>query len=308
MTHALARIPAAAIPMAFAAALAACGGGGGGGDGGTGTGLSIAAGDPQTTTIAGNVVKGPVSGATVTAYTLNGGLVGFPVGSPGSTDAQGAFAVRVPVAGGPVMLRVTGGTYTDEATGASVTFAPDQMMTAVLSSLASGTASVQVTPLTGMAQAMAAGMPGGMTEANIDASNAAVGAYFMAGDIVHTPPVNPLVSGSGAGAAATMANYGMALAAMSQYAKEAGVSSSVLVGAMMQDAADGVLDGKAGTTPIALGSGMMGAGMMQGTVGGAGLASAMTDFMNGTANRSGLTPASMTPLMQQLTTAAGRMR
>ena len=310
MARPASRIVSLLCSLTAAGLLTACGGGGGGGGGDASSGSQSAV-DLVTTTIAGSAVKGPVSGATVTAYTVNGsGMRGFAVGSSTTTDAQGSFAVTVPLAGGPVMLTVTGGTYTDEATGASVTLAPGQMMSAVLPSLAAGTASVQVTPLTAMAQAMAAGMPGGMTTANIDAANAAVGSYFMVGDIVHTRPMNPLVSGAATGATGAMMNYGVALAAMSQYAKDAGVPSSVMVGAMMQDAADGVLDGKAGTTPIALGggTGMMGSGMMQPTAGGSGLASAMTTFMNGTANRSGLTPASMAPLMQQLTTAGGRLR
>jgi hypothetical protein len=305
MTRALARLLPAVAATALAAALAACGGGGGGVDA---SGGLQAGGDPGTTTIAGSVVKGPVNGATVTAYSVLGGMMGTPLAST-TTDANGAFAMPMAANGGPIMLRVTGGTYTDEATGAKVTFAPGQMMATVLSSLASGTASVQVTPLTAMAQAMAAGMPGGMTAANINAANAAVGGYFMVGDIVHTPPVNPLVSGSGVGVAAPMANYGIALAAMAQYAKNAGVPSSTFVGAMMQDAADGVLDGKAGSTPIAMGAGMMGGtGMMQAGAGGSGLASAMIDFMNSPANASGLTTTSMTQLMQQLASAGGRLR
>ena len=299
MARACSRLVSVLCSTTAAGMLAACGGGGG------------ADAAPESTaaptSLSGSVVKGPVSGATVTAYAVSGGTMGAQLGTA-VTDPQGAFTMPMGASAGAVMLQMAGGSYVDEATGATVTMGPGQVMTAVLSSLASGTASVQVTPLTAMAQAMAARLPGGLTPANIDAANAAVGSYFLVSDIVHTRPMNPLVSGAAVGATAAMMNYGIALAAMSQYAKEAGVSSPVLVGAMMQDAADGVLDGKAGTTPIALGSGMMGAGMMQSTVGGTGLASAMANFMNGAANRSGLTPASMTPLMQQLTTATGRMR
>ena len=303
MSRALTRPVATILATALAAALAACGGGGGGAPASSTDLLDLGS-----TTIAGSVVEGPVSGATVTAYSVMGGIMGTALGST-STDANGAFTMPMGANAGPIMLRVTGGTYVDEATGGTVTFTPGQMMTAVLSSLASGTASVQVTPLTAMAQAMAAGMPGGMTAANIDAANTAMGAYFMVGDIVHTPPLNPLVTGSGTGVAAPMANYGMALAAMAQYAKNAGVPSSTFVGLMMQDAADGVLDGKAGTTPIAMSTGMMGGGgMMQATAGASGLASAMADFMKSPANASGLTTTSMTTLMQQLAASGGRLR
>lgn len=286
--------------LALALLLSACGGGGGGGaaDG------PVA---PAAASISGNAVKGPVQGATITAYALSGGAMGAMLGSA-TTDSQGAFTLPLSGSAGAMMLRMTGGSYVDEATGATVTMGPGQVMTTVLSSLPGGTATVQVTPLTAMAQAMAAGMPGGMTAANIDAANAAVGAYFMVGDIVHTPVMNPLVAGSGANATPAMANYGAMLAAMSQYAKGVGMPSADFVGAMMQDAADGVLDGKAGTTAISMGGGMMGAGMMQASAGAAGLAGAMADFMNSGANRSGVTSASMQQLMQQMSASGGRLR
>lgn len=284
--------------LALALLQSACGGGGGATD---------AAPGPSATSISGNAVKGPVQGATVTAYAIAGGAMGQQLGSA-TTDGLGAFTMPISGSAGPVMLRMSGGSYVDEATGGTVTMAPGQVMTTVLSSLPGGTATVQVTPLTAMAQAMAAGMPGGMTAANIDAANAAVGAYFMVGDIVHTPVMNPLVVGSGVNATPAMANYGAMLAAMSQYAKSVGSPSASFVGAMMQDAADGVLDGKSGTTPIGMGGGMMGGGMMQSSAGAAGLAGAMADFMNSSANRSGVTSASMSPLMQQMAASGGRLR
>lgn len=57
---------------------------------------------------------------------------------------------------------------------------------------------------------------------------------------------------------------------------------------------------------------MMGAGvtvsnMMQPDAGRAGLSTAMTDFMNSSLNRSGVSAASMTTLMQQLRDGTGQM-
>jgi hypothetical protein len=96
---------------------------------------------------------------------------------------------------------------------------------------------------------------------------------------------------------------------MSQYAKTAGLpSSSGMVTAMMNDAADGVIDGKASGVPVVMGGGMMGGGMMQADAGRTGLATAMTDFMNSTLNKSGVAPASMSTLMQQLRTSGGQLR
>jgi hypothetical protein len=101
----------------------------------------------------------------------------------------------------------------------------------------------------------------------------------------------------------------MTLAAMSQYAKTVGMpSSSGIVTAMMNDAADGMMDGRSGSTPVSMGGGMMGGGMMQADAGRTGLAKAMTDFMNSSLNKSGVAPTSMTTLMQQLRTSSGQMR
>jgi hypothetical protein len=231
--------------------------------------------------------------------------------SSATTDANGAFTMAMGNYAGPVMLQMSGGTYTDEATGALMTMGAGDMMTAVLPTVATGATvtGVEVTPLTAMAQAMAQHMAGGLTDANIATANAAVGNYFLVGDILHTQPINPLVAGSGTGASQAMMNYGMTLAAMSQYAKGTGMTaSSGFVTAMMNDASDGLIDGKAAGAPVAMGGGMMGGSMMQTDAGRTGLATAMTDFMNSGLNKSGVASTNMTTLMQQLRTSGGQMR
>jgi hypothetical protein len=208
-----------------------------------------------------------------------------------------------------------------------MTMAPGDMMTAVLPTLAAGATvnGVAVTPLTAMAQAMAQRMAGGLTEANIAAANTAVGNYFMVHDILHTTPINPLVPGSATGATQDMINYGMTMAAMSQYARGAGMSSSSgFVTAMMNDASDGVIDGKVSGTPVTMGGGMSaggtgtagggmmgagigGSGMMQPDAGRAGLSTAMGDFMGSGFNRSGASVGTMTTLMQRLRDGTGQL-
>ncbi len=72
----------------------------------------------------------------------------------------------------------------------------------------------------------------------------------MVSDILHIQPMNPLVAGSGSAASQDAINYGMAMAAMSQYAKGQGMSaSSAIVTAMMNDASDGMMDGRMGQRP-----------------------------------------------------------
>ena len=98
----------------LALSLAACGGGGGGGSGGGTTPPP-----PVTGTVSGTAVKGPVSGGTMTAYALSNGAMGAKIASA-TTGADGSFSLSMGSYAGPVMLQMTGGTYTDEATGANM--------------------------------------------------------------------------------------------------------------------------------------------------------------------------------------------
>jgi hypothetical protein len=279
-----------------------CGGGGGGSDG---------AASGVDGMITGTAVKGPVSGATVTAFAVNGGLMGAQIGT-GTTDAQGNFAVSIGTYSGPVMLRMNGGTYTDETTGAAMTMRSGDVMTSMVPQAIAGAvmSGVQITPLTSMAQAMAQVMSGGMTPANITAANTAMGNYFSVRDILYTHPMNPLIPGSGTGATQDMRNYGIMLAAMSQYANTIGMPiSSGMVTTMMNDAADGVMNGKMGNTQVTMGGmgGMMGNNPLATNAGTNGLANAMTAFMGSAMNRSGLTIADMQSLHDKMAASNGQL-
>jgi hypothetical protein len=252
--------------------------------------------------IGGTAVKGPVSGATVTAYTVTNGAMGTQLAS-GMTDSQGNFNISNDTYSGTIMLQMSGGTYIDEATGATMSMSPGDVMTCVIPSVSSGASvtGIQVTPLTSMAQAMANNMAGGMTGSNIAAANTSVGNYFMVNDILHTQPMNPLVSGASGTATQDMKNYGMAIAAMSQSAKDMGMtSSSSMVTSMMSDASDGVMNGLMGSTPITMGGMSTGSSMMTTTAGTSGLASAMETFITSTLNMSGVTTTDMQTLMDHL--------
>jgi hypothetical protein len=210
---------------------------------------------------------------------------------------------------GPVMLQASSGSYLDEATGTVMTMASADTMAAVMSSIGSGSnvSGVWITPLTSMAQARAQAMSGGMVDANIASANSAVGNYFMVDDVMHTVPMDPASPGSGAPVTQDQRDCGIAIAAMSQYAKSAGISSSAFVTALMSDATDGMMNGKMGGTQITM-SGMMGSGgMMQSNAGTTGLATAMTDFMSSPMNHSGLTAADMNVLIQKLSASSGQL-
>jgi hypothetical protein len=285
----------------LALSLAACGGGGGGSGG-------VAPPPPVSGTVSGTAIKGPVNGGTVTAYALSNGAMGAKITSA-TTNADGTFSLSMGSYAGPVMLQMTGGTFTNEATGATMTMMAGDAMTAVLPSMTAGqtVSGIQVTPLTAMAQTMAQHMSGGMTDPNITAANTNVGKYFMVTDVLHNIAMNPLTSGSGNSATQDQINYGMVLAAMSQYAQSQGMSSaSAMVTAMMNDATDGVMDGKMGGSSVMMGG--MGMSMsLPSSAGTTGLATAMTAFMTSGQNHSGVGAATMLSLMNQLNGSNGQM-
>ena len=259
--------------------------------------------------MSGTVFNGPMSQGTVTAYAIAGGMKGAQITST-ALGASGAFSMSIGTYSGPVMLQIVGGTYTDEATGTTMTMGSSDIMTAVLPTVAAGstTSGISITPLSSMAQAHAAGISGGMSDVNINSANAGVGSYFMVSDILHTMPIDPRVSGSGSGATADRQDCGVAIAAMSQYAKGIGMTtSSGFVTAMMSDASDGMMDGKMGSSQISMGGGMMGGSMMQPTAGTSGLATAMTNFLGSSANMSGLTATTMNALIQKLAASNGQL-
>ncbi len=289
------------IATAVTALLAACGGGdstvAGVGSGGTGY-------------IAGFATKGPVASATIAAYGISNGQMAGQIGSA-TSDLEGRFSMAIGNYAGPVLLQMSGGRYTDEATGASMPMESVDVMTAVMPGVVAGAsnADIQLTPVTAMAQAMAQQLAGGMTDANIAVANRAVGNYFSVSDILHVQPMNPLLPGAGASASQDAKNYGMTLAAMSKYAQIQGMSySSAMVTAMMNDASDGVMNGRKGANPIAMSmGGMMGNRTMASGAGTSHLADAMAAFMSSRLNASGVSATDMAALMEKLTKSNGNL-
>jgi hypothetical protein len=263
--------------------------------------------------MSGTAFMGAMSSGTVTAYAISGGAMGAPLDAA-SLDQAGLFALSLGGYSGTVMLRVTAATFMDPATGTSMTMGTGDVLASCVASFDPGatTTGVQITPLTSMAQAMAQGMAGGMTAANVGTANAAVGSYFMVDDILETMPMDPTIAGSTGSASVGSRNYGMTIASMSQYAHTVGMSgpSSAMVTAMAEDAADGVMNGMMGSTPITMsgmGGGMMGGGggMMSTTAGTTGLATAMSTFAGSSMNKSGVTATDMQPLVDKLAASAG---
>lgn len=286
--------------------MSGCGGGGGG------SVAAPAAPASSVGTISGGVVKGPVAGAQVHAFAINAnGAKDSAIGTA-TTSSTGSFTMTVGSHAGPVMLEMTGGTFVDEASGNQMGFSNGDMMTAVVPFMTAGATivNVEITPLTSMAQTMAAGMTGGMSQANAATANTAVGNFYGVADILQTRPMDPSLNGMGATATVDQRNYGLCLAAMSQYAATLGLANTTaLVTGLMGDAADGIMNGMSGGTGMMLDQNMMGGGgmTMSATAGYAGMATAMQTFLNSAMNHSGITAATMQTMIQQLSSANGHM-
>ena len=197
------------LGFVVAIVISSCGGGGsssgstesasGGGDGGDG-------GDSGTTSnITTSVSKGPVDGADCDLYSITTtGAAGEIMASGTSSNGQVSFSVAA--SGGTWLVVCVGGTYTDEATGSTLT-APQ--LRAVVET--SGDTAITVSPLTEIAVATAEDLN------SVD--NAAIATAFgLSGvDITQIAPTD-LNSESLADDAA--GGYGLALALVSQYQED----------------------------------------------------------------------------------------
>jgi hypothetical protein len=189
-------------------ALAACGGGGGGGS---------ATPPVIPTVISGIASKGQfVSGAVrifgIDPVTASKGALLKTT----ALDVLGNYSADISPYTGPIIIEVTG-RYKDEATGQEIELDPATPLRAAISN-AAGNVQAMVTPLTELALKKAGAV---LTTTVIDTMNANIAALFKVADITKTRPVD---AASVASASATEAekNHGLALAAISQLAKNSG--------------------------------------------------------------------------------------
>ncbi|MCJ0765844.1 hypothetical protein [Variovorax terrae] len=195
--------------LAAAGLITACGGG---------DGLIAAAGNGGATTVTGAAVKGPVANATVTLYAVNSaGVRGASLGTA-STDARGSYSLTVPYKG-DLLIEVTGGSYTDEASGATRPLT-DTMRVMTTSGSEGGTITGIVTPLTTIAYSMAQRAGGGATVRNYGAALNSVGTQFQLGT-VNLATTLPSVTG-------TLNAYGQALRGVSQYVQNGGSLATLM--------------------------------------------------------------------------------
>lgn len=203
------RHPLSLAPLALLLSLAACGGGDG-------------AAEPPTVTLEGQVIKGPVVGATVVAYRV--GANGQPGAELARTTsaAGGSYRLVVPAEATTVLVQASGGTYDHEAIDGvdSTTLDTPLRSWAMLTAGASSRRTVHLTPLTETAVRRALAASGGATAANLTAAASAVAieAELRDTDLVTTTPV---LSGS------TNA-YGQAVLRLARLMLHAGSLESIL--------------------------------------------------------------------------------
>jgi len=237
---------------------AACGGGGGGGST-----------PPASNTVAGVAAAGIIKGGTVKVFGPYSSVSGADKKQIGATVqtslTTGAYSVDLGSYTGPVIVEVSGGSYVDEATGATTSIPAGAPLRAVAVS-STGSVNVAVTPLTELAAKQAATLAGAgvkLTDTTINQANAQVSDLFKV-DIIATQPLDasaPLVGTQ------AQKDYTLALAALSQLAND---------------------PAQLGTTLTTLASSITTAGSMDATVVG-NIATALTGFLVNTNNSTGIT-------------------
>jgi len=202
------------------------------------------------TPVSGVVYKGPVAGATLQIHVLGGdGNPGDAVGAPIITDATGAWSGVIPAghAGQHFLVVSSGGTYQDEATGNAVTLLPGHQMIGYFKR--SNASSVAVTPFTHLMHLKVRHMLGQYTYTADRAWTLGVG-LLAADNSLQFDPTTTIPSLENSATAAQQAHAAW-LGGLSELLQDEwalrpflGAHPFEMVFALMQDLADGGLDGK----------------------------------------------------------------
>lgn len=212
---------ASCCALAFAAALSGCGGG----SDSPATPVAPVPPPPAavSTTVSGAVVKGPVSGAQICAYTVVANARGAALGSCTTSDPAGNYSLAVPAGSGSVWVEATGGSYVDEVTQATVSVpAGSPLVSLVAANGASVT--TMLTPLTTLA--LNAARTASATSGTLDATSYASAATQLMSSFNLPAGLNITTTlptfGTG------INSYGTALTAISQMVANGSTLASIL--------------------------------------------------------------------------------
>jgi len=166
----------------------------------------------QTTDITG-ITLGALIDGTLTIYALNpDGSYGAVLDTKSISPTDGAYSATISYSGDAI-IEVSGGTYTDEATGETVELSGK--LRAVVAGL-TGSAKVAVTPMTEVAAAMALEDNSAYTlKTKIQNANYVVGALSGNINIINTQPADPTNIASKTASTDSL-TYGLLLGTVSQ--------------------------------------------------------------------------------------------
>lgn len=209
----------------------------------------------------GHIVNGAVS-----VYSFDGGTRGELIATT-STDASGFFGLDINPKAGPLLVEVTGGSYTEEASGELVNLVSGQSLQTLVNYQPGSDSHISLTYLTHVAAGLAQyniglGRP---AAESIDQANALVSAYASF-DVVSIEPLDVTEAGSTTGELTDGLRYGFYAAGVSQWTREVNERKDLAPHALYNSIqfaqlahedilSDGVLDGLgAGGQQLALGS------------------------------------------------------
>ena len=215
---------------------------------------------PPTSVLTGRGALGALTGASCNAF-LSNGTTPVPGAPTVTSDANGTFSFGTLNSNVfPVVVICTGGSFFDEATGASVAnTAPISAVVPQARTSQSTTAAptFAVTPLTNMAAATFLAQPAELRSNNLATSaNAEIArAFFPGGDIL-TPPTPVTTTTTSLPSSSIADQYAAILASLSYAANNASGATTAektanFLRALALDARDGTIDGREGSTPIA---------------------------------------------------------
>jgi len=271
--------------------------------------------------LSGLVIKGRVSGATVNVYRLTGAERGAQVATT-TTDTEGAFFVGVGAREGPFLLVATGGSFVDEASGATIRLNSDEL-TALVPSFPVGTHAkgLLLTPVSHLAAGLALRQ---VRQGTADLGSAhdeawlLLNAHFGGLDWRRTVPTDVTTSTSSqldAGARA-----GLILAGLSQQAYTAAEQTGLTPGGsvnalsltvtLYEDlTADGYFDGlgEGGTRLLLPSTGVLLPYPLDGQTVRFTLATAIHRFLSNPRCAYRVTPADVEPLVRDLSRSSSRL-
>ena len=196
--------------------------------------------------ISGSIVAAPVNNADVSVTDTNGNVVAGPV----KTNNSGQYSLTIPAGslGQALIIKATGGTYTDEATGTISVNAGEMLAYVTANSLSNGS-SVSTTPgSTIIANLVNNGKS--LASAETDFSTA-----FGYTPDISVVPVDATAPGTSASEASLLAGY--RAAAFSQLNTDLGLGSNQqfdMIAALTKDLSDGTLDGANASVAITIGT------------------------------------------------------